>query len=348
MARSVRIEFEGAFYHVMARGNRRETIFFNDDDRRFFLKTVSDARERTGWRIHAWVLMNNHYHMLIETPNANLVEGMKWLQNAYTRRINVKHNLWGRVFGDRYKSVLVEGENLDYLTTLMDYIHLNPARSGAVKIGEGGLLTDYQWSSLQASYATDPAHRPEWCYAENGFAAFGLEDTLEGRKAFVDRLERRALEEAASAGLVPVSSTVDARLSHLRRGWYWGTQDFAERVLKIGESLLTSRVNAGYRTSPMNHNHDKDAAKHLVEEGLKKLGLSAEHLEQLNGSDPRKVAIAVLVNTKTSVSLSWIANALKMKSPPNVSQQMRRIAQGSGKSREAYEAAKANLSRIFD
>lgn len=348
MARSVRIQFEGAFYHVLARGNRREAIFFNDDDRRFFLKTMADARERTGWRIHAWVLMNNHYHMLIETPNANLVEGMKWLQNTYTRRINVKHKLWGRIFGDRYKSILVEGENRDYFTTLLDYIHLNPARAGAVKPSEGRTVLDYKWSSLRMAYAAQPESRPEWCCVENGFAAFGLEDTLEGRKAFVDRVEHRALEESASAGVVPLPSTIDARMSHLRRGWYWGSQAFADRALALGKTLLKSRTNRVYRSSLIHHNHDEDAAQRIVEEGMKQLGLSPDELEKLTGSDPRKVAIALEVNTKTSVSLGWIANALKMKSPANVCQQMRRIPQGSEKARAAYEKAKAELSRMVD
>ena len=104
MARSIRIEFPVAFYHVMARGNRREAIFADDDDRRFFLKTVGEACGMTGWRVHAWVLMNNHYQLLIETPEANLVAGMRWLQNTYTRRYNVRHGLRGRLFGDRDKA----------------------------------------------------------------------------------------------------------------------------------------------------------------------------------------------------------------------------------------------------
>src|SRR5437879_248816 len=125
MARSVRIEYAGAFYHVMARGNRRERIFADDDDRRFFLKAVSEACAMTGWRIHAWVLMTNHYHLLIETPEANLVNGMMWLQNAYTRRFNTRHRLWGRLFGDRYKAVVVDGTDPWYYVALLDYIHLN-------------------------------------------------------------------------------------------------------------------------------------------------------------------------------------------------------------------------------
>ena len=123
MARSIRIEYHGAFYHVMARGNRRGRIFLDDDDRRFFLHAVSEACGMTGWRVHAWVLMGNHYHLLIETPEANLVAGMKWLQNTYTRRFNVRHRAWGRLFGDHYKAV-VEADAGHYYQTLLDYIFL--------------------------------------------------------------------------------------------------------------------------------------------------------------------------------------------------------------------------------
>ena len=132
MARSIRIEFPGAFYHVMARGNRRESIYKDDTDRRFFLGALADACGMTGWRVHGWVLMSNHYHLFIETPEANLVAGMQWLQNAYTRRFNTRHRVWGRLFGDRFKSVLVEGAGY-YYETLLDYIHLNPVRVGLVR-----------------------------------------------------------------------------------------------------------------------------------------------------------------------------------------------------------------------
>ena len=104
MARSIRIEYAGALYHVMARGNRRERIYCDDDDRRFFLKTLGEGCGMTGWRVHAWVLMSNHYRLLIQTPEPNLVAGMN--ENTYTRRFNIRHRLWGRLFGDRYKKAL--------------------------------------------------------------------------------------------------------------------------------------------------------------------------------------------------------------------------------------------------
>ena len=98
MARAVRIEYGGAFYHVMARGNRRERIFRDEADRLLFYRTLGEACERTGWRVHAWVLMSNHYHLMVETPEANLVVGMRWLQNTYTRRHDCRH----RPFTDRH------------------------------------------------------------------------------------------------------------------------------------------------------------------------------------------------------------------------------------------------------
>jgi hypothetical protein len=138
--------------------------------------------------------MGNHYHLLVETPEANLVEGMKWVQNTYTRRFNVRHGLWGRLFGDRYKSVLVEGEGF-YYETLLDYIHLNPARARLVNPEKGGSVLDYAWSSVAGGYALPPGRRAKWLAAGSGLSAFGLPDTTEGRRKFVARLDRRVVAE---------------------------------------------------------------------------------------------------------------------------------------------------------
>src|SRR5438552_19078513 len=136
MARGIRIEYPGAFYHVMARGNRRERIFRDDDDRRFFCETLGEACERTGWRVHAWVLMNNHYHLLLETPEANLVAGMQWLQGTYTQRCNARHQVRGHLFQGRYKAVPVEAGTDTYFQVVSTYIHLNPARAGRLTPGQ--------------------------------------------------------------------------------------------------------------------------------------------------------------------------------------------------------------------
>ncbi len=102
MPRQVRIEFEGAFYHVMCRGDRREAIFQDDQYRERFLATLGEAVRRTGWRVHGYVLMSNHYHLLVETPVPNLVRGMTWFQTTYTVRYNARHRVSGHLFAGRY------------------------------------------------------------------------------------------------------------------------------------------------------------------------------------------------------------------------------------------------------
>ena len=98
MARPLRIEYPGAVYHVMARGNHGQEIFKDDRDRHCFLETLGEACEKTGWTIHAYVLMGNHYHLLVETPEGNLVRGMKWVQGTYTQRYNSRQRLFGHLF----------------------------------------------------------------------------------------------------------------------------------------------------------------------------------------------------------------------------------------------------------
>jgi len=210
MPRSLRIEFPGAFYHVMARGNRRETIFHDDDDRRFFLATLSEVCAMTGWRVHAWVLMGNHYHLFIQTPEANLVAGMSWLQNTVTRRYNVRHMAWGRLFGDRYKAVLVEGADFYHYRTLADYIHLNPVRARLVVPKKGQSVLDYPWSSVAGGWALPPGKRPKWLAAEEGLMRFDLPDTVAGRRRMVERLDCRAVEEEIkTCGMPMVQEDVD-------------------------------------------------------------------------------------------------------------------------------------------
>ena len=325
MARSVRIEYEGAYYHVMARGNRREAIFFDDDDRRFFLKVLAEACEQTGWQVHAWVLMGNHYHLFLETPEANLVSGMKWLQVTVARRFNIRHGKWGHLFGDRYKAILVEGGMPHYYETLLNYIHLNPARAGFIDAKNGQSILDYAWSSLAGGYALPPGKRAKWLSVASGLAVMGLKDSTSGRREMVERLDRMILEEGDSSGLVPLPAEVDARMSHLRRGWYWGRQEFGERMLKLAEKLVGESRSRSYQRSAQKLAHGEHQAEQWIVEGLKIAGLNARQLEALMGSDARKVALAKLAWERTTVSQVWIAKRLKMGSPANVSQALRRM-----------------------
>ena len=173
MPRKVRIEFAGAVYHVLDRGDRREAIFADEMDRETFLGTVEEVCRRTGWRLHAYVLMSNHYHLLLETPEPNLVAGMKWFQSTYTMRFNRRHRLSGHLFQGRYKAIVVDPEERNYLVTLSDYIHLNPVRAGLLR--EGEKLFAYRWSSYPA-YVKRGTMSPWWLKRETVLGELGLND----------------------------------------------------------------------------------------------------------------------------------------------------------------------------
>jgi REP element-mobilizing transposase RayT len=132
MPRMPRIEYAGAVYHIMNRGDHREPIFLDDIDRLMFLRTLGEACEKTGWQIHALVLMDNHFHTVTETPQPNLVVGMHWLLGTYTSRFNRRHELTGHLFGGRYKAIPIDTRSPGYLLTACEYVHLNPDRPGLV------------------------------------------------------------------------------------------------------------------------------------------------------------------------------------------------------------------------
>src|SRR3990172_2353035 len=140
MARQLRIEFNGAFYHITSRGNLRDDVFFEDRDREKFLEILSKTKERYSYLLHAYALMGNHYHLLIETPKANISQIMQNINTSYTVYVNRKYQRSGHLFQGRFKGIIVDKD--EYLVTLSRYIHLNPVRAGIVEKPD-----DYRWTS---------------------------------------------------------------------------------------------------------------------------------------------------------------------------------------------------------
>lgn len=135
MARQLRIEYPGAVYHVMSRGNEHRRTFLDDDDRLTFLETLATVNSRYNWFVHAYCLMGNHYHVLVETPDANLSVGMQQLNGVYAQRFNAKRRRVGHLFQGRFKAIIVERES--YLLELCRYIVLNPVRAEIVEASRG-------------------------------------------------------------------------------------------------------------------------------------------------------------------------------------------------------------------
>lgn len=352
MPRVPRIEYEDAAYHVMARGNRRQPIVHSDADRRLFAETIAEACDLAKFKTYAWVLMDNHYHWVLETPKANLVEGMTWFQNTITRRINARNRLWGHLFGARYKAILVEGSlsaigcrrrwRRDYLSEVIDYVHLNPARArlAGPANAERPSVADYPWSSLATGYALPPKKRGSHLHGDT-FKLFDTDDTAEGRRRFVRRLDEIAATEAE--GELSSDEADPARLlSELfERGWAHGSDAFRELVLerfapKPGEKP-SAETNSNYRSSELGKAFAEAEAGRILAEGLKHFGLDERGLAKTPKGDQRKVAIAWAICERTTVRQDWIAARLHLKSASNVSQRVRQYREKNDPTRTKEE-----------
>ncbi len=322
MPRAPRIEYPRAIYHVMARGDRREPIVRDDRDREIFVDTLFQAVLKGGWEVYAWVLMDNHYHLALRTPQANLVAGMSWFQNTFTRRINIRHGLWGHLFGGRYKAVLVESKDQggsgrwsDYLTTLIDYIHLNPARAKLVD-GSTRPLLDWRWSSVAQGYALPPSKRPAGLDVATGLELFGCRDDASGRRRFITRLDKRAAQERLknSPASLERADLIENLHQTLERGWCWGSETF--RAL-IRERFADQFEGDGTRNRP-GEVRRKVGQGRVAEEILK---MAEEHfnrpLKELIRpvyGDWTQVAIAWALVRRSVAKQAWIAEELGLRS----------------------------------
>lgn len=309
MPRPLRVQFPGAVYHVMCRGNRQEPVFKDQQDYKRFLDTLGETCGRCGWRVHAYVLMGNHYHLLLETPEANLVDGMRWFQGVYTQRFNARHKVWGHLFQGRYKALLVDSGS--YFSTVSDYIHLNPARAHCFDL-KGGRLSDFRWSSYQGCIR--PSERPEWLTVERVLASCGFEDTASGRTKYREYLQKRVLEIAHSDN----PARADADWDRIRRGWVFGSEAFCSEMRDALERAAEGNRRDSYSGGAVAR-HDEQAAEDLLEKGLDVLKLQRERLGELKKNDDRKKVVAWFVRKNTSVKNEWLSDALKMGHAASVS-----------------------------
>jgi len=216
MARPLRVEYHGALYHLTARGNARADIFADDHDRSLFLGLLGKEIAQQGWRCYAYCLMGNHYHLLIKTPNPNLVAGMRRLNGVYTQAFNRRHGRVGHVFQGRYKSIVVDKDS--YGLELCRYIVLNPVRAGMVKRAQS-----WAWSSFRAM--TGRASVPEWLDAAWVLGQFG------------GRQPRAAYERFVAQGMNRASPWEELQ------GQIWlGSPSFLKRMERLAQDSPAANV----------------------------------------------------------------------------------------------------------
>ena len=284
----------------MSRGDRREPIFLDDTDRRRFVDTLAQACEKTGWQVHAYCLMGNHFHLVAESPQPNLVVGMHWLLGTYTGRFNRRHQLSGHLFSGRYKSLIIDERGGDYLRTACDYVHLNPIRAGLVRADKP--LSTYAWSSYPLYLA--PARRPSWLRVDRLLGAHGIQsDIAAERIQFQQHMEQRRRE-----GEIP------GQWDALRRGWRLGAADFVQRLTE-----LLGDPGQEHKHSPIRQESDEHRAERLVKEWMDRLGWTESALAARAKGDGQKAAMAARLLRQTPMTRAWIAERLAMGSASYVS-----------------------------
>jgi REP element-mobilizing transposase RayT len=262
-------------------------------DRRGFLSALEEACEKTEWQVHAYCLMRNHFHLVIETPQANLVAGMKWLLGVYTKRFNIRHKLCGHVFAGRYKALPVDGSGDGYLRTVCDYVHLNPARAGVITAAIP--LERFEWSSYPA-YLKPPGQRPQWLRVDRLLGEKGIgRDSAAGRREFSQQMELRRRQEDG------------AEFDGVRRGWCLGSEGFRQDLL----AAAAERVGASHYGAERQESGEQKAAR-IVREELRRGGVKEEQLPAMRKGDKLKVSLARRLRRETTMTLKWIARRLHM------------------------------------
>ena len=300
MARKLRIEYEGAVYHVMNRGDRREPIFKDEQDRQVFVESLGQCCARTGWQVHALCLMPNHFHLVVETPQPNLVAGMKWWLGVYTGRFNRRHKLFGHLFSGRYKSLVVDGSGTGYFKTVCDYVHLNPARARLLSSEEA--LRTYRWSSWP-EYLKSPRRRWEWLRVDRLLGEYRVpKDSKAGRHYLEQRVEERRVAEDTEA------------YRAVRRGWCLGDKRFRKELLEEMAGKMGPEHYGEERWES-----EVEGAERIVSSELRKAGWDPARLSSTPKGHKFKVRVALRLRAETTVSYGWIAQRLRMGSRSNTS-----------------------------
>ena len=319
MARKLRLEFSGACYHVINRGNYRRDLFETEGAARSFERCLGEAATRYGWLVHAYVIMRNHFHLAVETPEPNLSDGMKWLQGTWARRFNDFRDETGRPFQGRYRAQHVEPGHA--LAQVAHYIHLNPVRA---KIVPPERVGEHRWSSL---YWFPRRDRPDWLVASTVLhESGGWPDSRAGWQHYAAFLAVWVEEDPSARG---------EGFARLSQAWSRGSTAFRAEV----RHEITGRTERAGRFALLGADREavRAAREELWEERLRELahglGIVLTRLPP-TPSAIEKLRLADGLKQQTSAPNGWITQRLQMGSASGLASRLHRFRRARGERRE--------------
>jgi len=293
MARRLRMESTSGVYHVLNRGNYRLDIFRLEKTKAAFLQCVDEACERTAWRVHAWCLMSNHYHLAISTPRANLVEGMRWLQGTFALRFNRFRGERGHLFQGRYKSLLVDPA--DGLGALCHYIHLNPVRAHLCAVTG---LKRYRWTSMH--WLCGHSRAPAWYDPLPALVhAGGLKNTAGDVQRYLQYLAWLAEDEPARK---------QQRFATMSQGWIIGGNQFTREAFKEHREL----AGRGMQLAEALQLAREAIWAEALQEELQRFHHCREDLFNASKSADWKLQLALALKARTTVTNRWLGEHLRL------------------------------------
>ena len=274
----------------MNRGDKNGVVFRDDVDRARFIDTLGETCSKTQWKVHAFVLIPNHFHLLIQTPEPNLIDGMKWMLGTYTIRFNVRHNQRGHLFAGRYRAQCISPQP-HFLGAVMDYIHLNPARAQLVTPEQP--LREYRWSSLPCFLGVVPTS--SW-----------LRDAVPGADTLIPAQAEARLEQ--------LRGEAEPDFESIRSGWYLGDESYRQSLLhRVNQTAGTHHTGVEIAAAA------EARAEELIAGFLVRLAWSEKELQSRPKGDLEKVALAELLRRESTMTLRWIATRLSMGTPGHLS-----------------------------
>lgn len=302
MARQIKLTFNGAAYFLTGTGDHKITLCETDEEYAIFLNTMEESIELFKWTLHAFCLTPKKYHLLVDTPQGNLPECMRYFQSIYSQRIQRLRGTCGHFFRNyEAKSVEATKENL---ATISTFIHLEPAREKLIDL-QSEALSNYPWSSCR--FYLRPSDRPAWLSVLPVLNALELPDNRSGLTRYRNLLKKAVIEGTTASGSFKLSKPY----AHIQKDWAIGSDEFKNRLLDLLEEKL-DHISRHSLSGDIKKAYELRKAEQQLQMALEAVGLSRTELKHLKKMDIRKQAVCWYLKQHTRADAAWISKQLHM------------------------------------